>query len=421
MESIDNNLKCSSLVVKVASRCNLNCTYCYMYNMGDSTYKNQPKVMPDAVVDAMLEKTLLHCIRHGIREFAFVFHGGEPLLAGFEFYEKFVSKALDQLLPDVKPIFVIQTNATLLTEEWCKLLGRLQIQVGISLDGTPEDNDMFRIDHAGKGSYEKIIRGLKIAQQSPFLINEPGILSVLNVNADPIKTYEHLKGLRVKRVNFLFPDSTYDQPPPQSFTKNETAYADWLIQLFDRWLDEPNGERINISLFEGIIMAILGIEASDEFMGSANNELLVIETNGGIEAVDVLRICGDGFTKRNANVLTHEFDDAMENDLAKLYNLSHKKLCKQCMACPVKDICGGGYLPHRYSHKSGFNNPSVYCHDLLKLITHIQNKVLEQMPDELLNTCDVDFLSFENAKEMMQESAHEYDEQDCADELLNFS
>src|SRR6476619_3302013 len=99
MEAIANSIKCRSLVLKVASRCNLNCTSCYMYNMGDSTYKNQPKVMSDAVVDGILQKTLLHCQRHNIEEFLFIFHGGEPLLAGFEFYEKFASKALDRLLP----------------------------------------------------------------------------------------------------------------------------------------------------------------------------------------------------------------------------------------------------------------------------------------------------------------------------------
>jgi uncharacterized protein len=390
-----------------------------MYNMGDSTYKNQPKVMSDAVVDGILQKTLLHCRRHNIEEFLFVFHGGEPLLAGFEFYEKFVSKAVNWLLPGVKPIFRIQTNATLLTEEWCELFGRLNIHVGISLDGTPEDNDLFRIDHSGKGSYAKIIRGLKIAQQSPFLESKPGILSVLNVNADPIKTYEHFKDLQVNSVDFLFPDSNYDQLPPPAHNNNETAYADWLIQLFDRWLYEPDNKRMSIRLFEGIIMAILGGDASDEFLGFANNELLVIETNGGIESVDVLRICGDGFTKRDANVLTHEFDEALQNDLSMLYNLSHKKLCKQCMACPVKDICGGGSLPHRYSRNNGFNNPSVYCEDLLKLITHIQNKVLEQLPGELLNSCGIDFLHFEDAKKMIQQPISDFAEQDFC-ELENF-
>lgn len=388
--------------------------------MGDSTYKNQPKLMPDEVVDATLEKTLLHCRKHGITNFSFIFHGGEPLLAGYDFFDKFVSKARHRLLPGITPFFVIQTNATLLTNQWCELFGKLDINVGISLDGTPEDNDRYRIDHAGKGSYARIVQGLKTAQESPFLKNKPGLLSVLNVNSDPISTYRHFKSLKVKVAEFLLPDSTYDQPPPRAFNNKETPYADWLIKLFDCWINESNRERIHIGMFEQIITAILGGDDSNESMGNGNNELLVIETNGGIEAVDVLRICGDGFTRRNASVLTHEFDEALDNDLARLYHVSHKKLCKQCRACPVRDICGGGYLPHRYSSKSGFNNPSVYCHDLLKLITHIQNKVLEQMPQSILDSCGVSLLSYEEAKQIIEESVMELSDTDYTTELKNF-
>lgn len=420
MAAQDESLKCRSLVVKVASRCNLNCTYCYMYNMGDSTYKNQPKVMPDSVVDALLEKTLLHCRKHDIKEFLFGFHGGEPLLAGFDFYEKFVAKAKRVLLPDVRPFFGIQTNATLLTDEWCELFGRLHIHLGISLDGIPEDNDIFRIDHAGKGSYSRIVKGLKIAQQSSHLKVSPGILSVLNVNSDAIRTYEHFKSLRVRSVDFLLPDSTYDQPPPPANDLSETAYADWLIRIFDRWIEEPDESRIHIRLFEGIVMAVLGGDFPSELLGSANNELLVIETDGSIEAVDVLKICGDGFTKRYVNVLSHEFDEAMQSKLAMLHNQSHTKLCKQCLACPIREICGGGYLPHRYNHKNGFNNPSVYCKDLMKLITHIQNKVLNQVPEDLLIASGVSLLSYDDARSIMERSLQEVTDPYYITELENF-
>ena len=114
-------------------------------------------------------------------------------------------------------------------------------------------------------------------------------------------------------------------------------------------------------------------------------EVLVVETNGGIEAVDVLKVCGDGFTKGAANVLTHEFEDAFEEDLITMYEQSHRMLCGKCLACPIKNICGGGYLPHRYSSKNGFNNPSIYCKDLLKLIAHIQNRLLDTLPSDFLN------------------------------------
>ncbi|HEY1202986.1 MAG TPA: hypothetical protein VGE79_18505 [Niastella sp.] len=80
-----SDLKCKLLVLKVASRCILNCTYCYMYNLGDTTYMKQPKVMSDDVVDSLITRVKKHCHMHGIDVFDFNFHGGEPLLAGPEF------------------------------------------------------------------------------------------------------------------------------------------------------------------------------------------------------------------------------------------------------------------------------------------------------------------------------------------------
>src|SRR5688572_1741196 len=157
-----NPLKCQTLVIKIASRCNLNCKYCYMYNMGDLSFQKQPKVMKDVVLTAMMQRVKDHCAIHGIKAFTLIMHGGEPLLAGFDFFRKFVNTANEMLLPDVQPVFVLQTNGTMLTEEWCQLLGELKIvNLGISLDGVKEINDINRIDHAGRGSYDRIIQGLK--------------------------------------------------------------------------------------------------------------------------------------------------------------------------------------------------------------------------------------------------------------------
>jgi uncharacterized protein len=94
----------------------------------------------------------------------------------------------------------------------------------------------------------------------------------------------------------------------------------------------------------------------------------------------------------------------MANDLSSLYYLSHSRLCRQCLSCPVKDICGGGYLPHRYHKENGFNNPSVYCHDLLKLITHIQTRVLDQIPDHVLAASHVTRLSYTDALDIIDQA-----------------
>jgi uncharacterized protein len=406
METHYQEIKCTSVVIKIASRCNLNCTYCYMYNKGDETYKQQPKYMSPEVVEALLQKSKSHCLKHGLKKFLFQFHGGEPMLAGMDFFRNFVAEAHRILGPEqIQLRFVIQTNGVLLSEEWCKVLGELNIHIGVSLDGTPEENDKFRIDHAGRGSYDKIVKGLKTAQNSPYLKSKPGCLSVLNIESDPIETYEHFKDLKVSSIDFLFPANNYDDLPPgldkATLKARHTPYADWLIPMFDKWFEEK-GKKPNVRIFSGIIESILGNDFPTDSLGKLNNEILVIETDGGIESIDVLKICGHGFTKAGANVLTNDFDQALRTELAELYNFSHTKLCTQCANCPVREVCGGGYLPNRYSSKTGFHNPSVYCADLMKLITHIQAKVMNQIPEDLLEQAGISTLTFEEGLEILK-------------------
>lgn len=417
----NSELKCNFLVMKIASRCNLNCTYCIMYNVGDLSYKNQPKVMSDAVVDALLDRVKTHCRRHGIDKFDFSFHGGEPLLAGPDFFRKFVAKANARLLPAVTPSYTLQTNGTLLTEDWCRLFGELDISIAVSLDGTPEANDMYRIDHAGRGSYDKIRQGFSIAKNSKHLRYVPNVLSVINVQSDPLEVYRHFRQLGVTGIDFILPHATHDQPPAGFAERKpgDTPYADWLIAVFDHWFVESK-PKPSIRFFDFIIASILGFDAPFEYLGIQRNEILIVETDGGIEPVDSLKACGEGFTKVGANVLTHHLDSAFDVQLARLYNLSHQMLCKQCSHCPVRHVCGGGFLPDRYSKATGFNNPSVYCADLMKVITHIQNRVLDHFPADMLDKLGLAPLSYEEARTLLRDGAAGEDEPWYALELEAF-
>ena len=424
---MENGFKCTLVGVKIASRCNINCTYCYMYNKGDLSFKSRPKVMSDETVDALMEKSRKHCLRHGVKRFTFVLHGGEPMLAGKEFFRKFVQKAKDVMLPEIEPVFSTQTNAILIDDDWCDLFAELGIEIGISIDGTKEANDQYRIDHKGNGTYDRVIAGLRKTQESQSLKDaniESGMLSVMNIETYPMEVYEHFKSLKVSSVDFGLPDNTYDDLPPGKVKKDKmhdqaTPYADWLITIFDKWFHEEKHE-LRIRFFEDIISLILGKKISYDQVGTGKLEVLVVETDGGIEALDVLRICGDGFTKAGLNVKNNDLDEALESSLASLYHNSKQKLCKQCTICPVREICGGGYIPHRYSLENGFNNPSLYCSDLLKMIIHIQNSVLSEIPKEVLEKHDISFLSFDLAKNLIDQNMETASEPAYLEELEEF-
>ena len=366
-----SSLVCRSLIVKVASRCNLNCSYCYVYNQGDTTYRDQPKVMHGDTVAAIIARVRSHCDNHGIYHFEFIFHGGEPLLVSKTFLHDFLVTAKGGL-PGVTLSFSLQTNGVLLDQAWCQWLKNRGIYVGISLDGPEVVNDRARVDHRGRGSYEQVVRGIRNAQRSglPF-----GVLSVIDSSSDPQEVYEHLKSLAIRRVNFLLPYASHDHPPPGiSATGDGAPYADWLVTVFDQWLDEEP-PKPSVRLFEQTIQLVLGIGGGYEALGRRNLELLVIETDGSIEAAGSLKVCGNGFTKAGVNVYEHELDEALQTDLARRYHLSHRRLSDQCQACSLRLICGGGHMVHRYRRGNGFDNPSVLCRDMIRFITHVQQRL----------------------------------------------
>lgn len=414
-------LKCSAVIVKVAGRCNINCSYCYMYNRGDNSYLQQPKKMSATTVLSLMHQVREHCLKNDIDHFEFILHGGEPLLAGQDFFRMFVAKANELLLPEIKPTFAMQTNAIMLDEEWCKTLGELKIQTGISMDGTREAHDMYRVDFKGNGTYDDVVKGLKVAQQSPYMKYKPGVLCVLNIDSDPVDIYRSFRELNIQHVDIIIPDYNHDSPPPpQHYAHSSHAYADWLIKLFDHWYAEGE-QRLVIRYFDALINLILGNNSDFDFLGTGKNELLVIETDGNIETVDVLKICGDGFTKASANVSTHSFDEAMQTPLAQLYRLANIKVPKKCSVCPVLEVCGGGYIPHRYSSENGFNNPSVYCNDLLKLITHIQNRIMDDLPAEYLEESGAAKLTYEEALDIIEEGLATTEDPEYLAELEGFA
>src|SRR4051812_32135495 len=140
------------ITFKVASRCNLNCEYCYVYNKADQTWREQPAFLSDEVVEAAIGRLRWHCLQSGQKALRIVFHGGEPLLAGADRFEGWCRKLVSSLNDVVDVRMAIQTNGTLIDDEWLDIFRRYQIVVGVSLDGPADVNDSLRVDHHGRGT-----------------------------------------------------------------------------------------------------------------------------------------------------------------------------------------------------------------------------------------------------------------------------
>ncbi|REC46362.1 MULTISPECIES: radical SAM protein [Chryseobacterium] len=405
-----------ALVVKVAGRCNINCTYCYMYNHADQSYKLQPKFMSKETILALKEKIKNHCHKHSLKKFFVVLHGGEPLLMNIKDITFFLQTLHSLHNDDIEILFAMQTNGMLLSKEHCELFSKYRVGIGVSLDGGKEVNDKFRIDKKGKGTFDRVKKGMDVANK--YLDYKLGCLSVINFMSSPVELYETYRNLGFSIINLLLLDENYDSIDQVPKLKN----AEWLIELFDYWYNLKDDEnKVSVIKFEDYINYIFGSENGTESSGKGYNKLAVIETNGDIESLDVLKICGESFTKHKFNLHTNEFDDIFQSDLIDVYYNSKQMLPKKCLACPIHEVCGGGYLPHRYSSKNGFNNPSIYCNDLLMLITHIQNKVIDSLPEDLIKETGIQKLTYEDALKIIDEKLPTIQEPSYAKKLESFA
>ena len=182
-----------TLIFKVASRCNMNCQYCYMYNLADTTWKLQPKFMSDETFSRAVSRWKEHLRGKSPNRLHLVLHGGEPLLAGPERLDRWISLARRELSDAGVPISIgLQTNGLLIGDEFCEVFDRHGAAFGVSIDGVPGKGDLLRVDHAGKPTGERVEERLRWLTSSRWRHTLGGILSVVNVACDPVETIDYV-------------------------------------------------------------------------------------------------------------------------------------------------------------------------------------------------------------------------------------
>jgi len=364
-------------VVKVYSRCDLACRYCYVYQMADQGWRRQPVIMSPRIVRATVGRIAEHVRAHDVRELKIVLHGGEPLLAGPAFVERLADE-LSRALPSwARADLVVQTNGTQLNEAMLEVLLRRGVRVGVSVDGDAAAS-RDRIYPSGRASYPAVTRALALLRADRYQTIYAGLLCTVRLENDPVATYESLLAHEPPVIDLLLPHGTWSAPPPLRPPDGSTPYADWLLEMFGRWTATA-APRPSIRLFDGIISLILGGPSTVETVGLAAADTIVIDTDGAIKQTDTLASAYDGAADTGLNVLDDALDAALDEPAVVARQIGTAALSRQCQACQVRDVCGGGYYPHRFRAGEGFLNPSVYCPDLLRLISTVREYVAAEV------------------------------------------
>jgi uncharacterized protein len=357
----------AQLLIKVATRCNIDCSYCYWFR--DASVYDKPKLMSAEVLQQLLLRIEEHLVRHDrLVDFPVVLHGGEPLLWGVENFNHFAEAcaAITSRTGCEIPI-AVTTNGVLIDDQWLDCFESHRISVAISLDGPAHIHDIHRRTFQGTGTHAAVERAARRLVSRDICVSA---LSVCNPAFPPQQYAEFFAACGVTHYDIMIPDATVDEKPP--------SIASFYNGLFDLWF-EANRSRptVEIRIISDMVTALLGNDSPTEGVGYNPVELCTVMTDGSVEAHDVLRIAGDGFTTTSFNIFEHALDEVRNEPGWKAARDASINLSAKCRQCKFMNACGGGYLPHRFSKHNGYDNPSVYCDDLYAMFENMQS-VLER-------------------------------------------
>jgi uncharacterized protein len=366
-------IEIDTVLLKVVSRCNIDCRYCYVYNMRDTGWSRQPKQMSRETCRATA-KALASLVREQGRSFAVVLHGGEPLLLGAANLDHVIS-TLRAALPTECAIS-IQTNGILISREILDLCAGARVTLSLSLDGPRQIHDRNRVGFAGDGTFDKVMEGIERLRAHPdsgFLFT--GLLTVVNPESDPGEVYSFFKDLGPPSVDFIYKDGNHSRLPQGKASPSTTEYGRWMAALLDLYLADDTPIRIRI--LDDMIKLILGGVGSKDGVGLTDYGVLVIDTDGSVTMNDTLKSSFDGADRfpQPWSVHTHRLGDILQSPDFAQYQALQRPSSPTCLSCPELGVCGGGMTLQRWRDGSGYDNPSVYCADQKLLIGRIREKV----------------------------------------------
>jgi uncharacterized protein len=292
--------------------------------------------MPDDVLEEYIFQHIETCPDPVI---GFSWHGGEPTLLGLDYFKKIVGLQRKHLPPQRRIINGIQTNGTLLDEDWCRFLAAEGFAVGISLDGPQEMHDSHRLTKGGNPTHSQAIRGYDLLRKHRISCDVLCVVHDRNVH-HPTEVYRFFKRIKAPYISFL--PLVEPQPDPDGGVSSRTvpseAFGAFLCNIFDEWLSRDIGQ-VKIQAFEETAGAALGEEHASCIFRKTCGDVLVLEHNGDFFACDHFVDKEHHFGNIRENSLADLIDDPRQRAFGRL---KRDTLPRYCLECEVLPLCNGG-------------------------------------------------------------------------------
>lgn len=323
----------SFLIKPASSLCNLRCMYCFYMDVADNREQDSYGIMKKETMENLIQRAL----SLDVEQINFCFQGGEPTVAGLDYFQSFISYVNDH--NESKRItYAIQTNGTLINMDWITLFKENNFLAGVSLDGFIENHDYFRKDAKKEGSFSRILENIKLLEENKVEYN---ILTVLTkrLAQRPNKLYDFYKRNHFQYVQ-LIPclPSLEGNEFMDRFALTPKSFSDFYKVFFDRWYEDyMNGHYMSVTLFDNIIPMYKGIAPNQCGMLGKCHLQLVIEGDGSVYPCDFFVLdqykCG--------NINTNTIEEIMHSQAAHSFLHYKKKTCSECSRCPFYKMCCG--------------------------------------------------------------------------------
>lgn len=323
-----------NLLIKPASLCNIRCRYCFYADVSAHAEHSGSGIMAGET----LERIVSGAFEAAEEQVIFGFQGGEPTLAGLDFFRHFIELEKKYEKPGVRISHTIQTNGLLLDEAWADFLRENRFLVGLSMDGNKELHDRFRLDPSGKGTYRKVRNALSLLQKHSV---ETNLLCVVTgqMARHPEQAYRALKETGCRYLQFVPCIDPMESKGGEIYSLTSDRYASFLKTLFDLWYrDWEQQDYVSVRNFEDQVHLLCGRRPGTCASAGQCGEYLVIESDGTVYPCDF-------YTTKEwslGSVFDREFGRFFETEKSRDFILSGRKVPEKCSACKYYRACRGG-------------------------------------------------------------------------------
>ena len=354
------------LIKPASSACNLKCRYCFYEDEANKRFQKSFGKMANATVDALLRRAYEASEEGGSVSFAF--QGGEPTLAGLDFYRNFVQKAKSEKPQGVSLLFSIQTNGILLDEEWADFFRREHFLVGLSLDGNEELHNANRIDPQGNGTYERVKKAYELLTSFGVEVN---ILAVVTsfLAEHGKEAYDTIKKMGCRYIQFIAClDPMGEKRGGRPYSLTPDAYGKFLCTLFDLYYaDWKKGDFHSIRLFDDDIHILLNDGVTSCATCGRCGGYFVVEADGSVYPCDFHVI--DKW--RGGDIFSSSLEEIVSSQAFVSFLQKSQKKPDECLSCRYRKLCNGGC---QNDWQDGHN---YYCSSFRMFFDYAADRILE--------------------------------------------